>query len=114
MALIDGDGAIFQDKLLSAGADGGSEAGHMLLKEIKQHVQQRHENASALWPIMVQIYCNFEGLSRKLAQIGVIKSTAEFRAFAAEFNLSQPLFSLVDVGSGKERADHKIKGMVFL
>ena len=26
------------------------------------------------------------------------------------FSLNQPLFSFVDVGSGKERADHKIKG----
>ena len=29
------------------------------------------------------------------------------------FSLNQPLFSFVDVGSGKERADHKIKGELF-
>lgn len=37
--------------------------------------------------------------------------TAEqFEAFVAGFNSASPLFSLVDVGSGKERADEKIKG----
>lgn len=59
---------------------------------------------------MVQIYCNFDGLSRKLAQVGILKSPGELYQFARAFSLSQPLFSFVDVGSGKERADHKVKG----
>lgn len=33
----------------------------------------------------------------------------ELQAFARSFSLAQPLFSFVDVGSGKERADHKIR-----
>lgn len=109
LALIDGDGAIFQDQLLRGVIHGGSEAGHLLHSEIKRHIQERHEG-SGHWAIMVQIYANFEGLARKLVSIGMLRTTGEFDAFAKSFNLSQPLFNLVDVGSGKERADHKIKG----
>lgn len=97
---------------MKAGAEGGSEAGHILLSEIKHHIQERHEGGSGHWPVMLQIYCNFDGLSRKLAQIGILRAPADFHNFARAFNLSQPLFSLIDVGSGKERADHKIKGML--
>ena len=59
---------------------------------------------------MVQIYANFEGLGRKLSSVGIIKTPQDLHAFARSFSLNQPLFSFVDVGSGKERADHKIKG----
>jgi len=59
---------------------------------------------------MVQIYANFEGLSRKLAQVGILKSPGELQAFARGFNYAHALINFNDVGSGKERADHKIKG----
>lgn len=60
---------------------------------------------------MVQIYCNFEDLSRKLASVGILNNSGELHEFARAFSLNQPLFSFIDVGRGKERADHKIKGM---
>lgn len=59
---------------------------------------------------MVQVYANFEGLARKLCSVGIIKLPLDLHAFARSFSLNQPLFSFIDVGSGKERADHKIKG----
>lgn len=59
---------------------------------------------------MVQIYANFDGLSKKLAQVGILKSPQEFHEFIRAFNLNQALFQFIDVGFGKERADHKIKG----
>ncbi|KAK7547013.1 C-x8-C-x5-C-x3-H type zinc finger protein [Phyllosticta citricarpa] len=114
LALIDGDGAIFQDALLKAAAAGGSDAAHKLLSEIRDHVLNVYEGASGSWSIMVQIYANFEGLSRKLTSVGILKSPAEFYAFARAFTLNQPLFNMIDVGSGKERADHKIKEMLRL
>jgi hypothetical protein len=30
--------------------------------------------------------------------------------FARAFSLNKSLFSFIDVGSGKERADHKVRG----
>ena len=52
---------------------------------------------------MMQIYVNLEGLGRKLAAIGMISNPAEIHGFTRAFSLNQPLFSIVDVGSGKER-----------
>ena len=63
---------------------------------------------------MVQIYLSLDKLAIKLASVGLLRSPQEFRAFAQSFNVNQPLFSIIDVGHGKERADHKIKGIISL
>ncbi|KAL9077342.1 MAG: hypothetical protein Q9157_003378 [Trypethelium eluteriae] len=97
LALIDGDGAIFQDALLKEGRDGGADAAHRLLTEIKQYVQANFENAGA-WSVMVQVYTNLEGLGRKLFSLGMISSPTEIHAFSRAFSLNQPLFSIIDVG----------------
>ncbi|EKG22351.1 C-x8-C-x5-C-x3-H type zinc finger protein [Macrophomina phaseolina MS6] len=109
LALIDGDGAIFTEGLLRAGAEGGSDAAHKLQSEIRNHILDVYGGAAGDWSVMVHIYANLEGLSRKLASVGIIKSPVELHNFTRAFNLHQPLFNFIDVGSGKERADHKIK-----
>ncbi|EFQ91728.1 hypothetical protein PTT_11369 [Pyrenophora teres f. teres 0-1] len=112
LALIDGDGAIFQDALLqAAGGNGGSEAASRLYHAIRGHVASLYNN-SANWPIMVQIYLSLDKLAIKLASVGLLRSPQEFRAFAQSFSVNQALFSIIDVGQGKERADHKIKEML--
>lgn len=62
---------------------------------------------------MVQVYSNLDGLARKLYSVGIIKSVTDLHEFSRSFSLNQPLFSFVDVGSGKERADHKIRGKLL-
>jgi hypothetical protein len=110
LALIDGDGAIFQDALLQAAAgDGGSEAASRLYHAIRNHVATVHSN-SGNWPIMVHMYLSLDKLAVKLAQVGLLRTPSEFRTFCQRFSVNQPLFSIIDVGQGKERADHKIKG----
>ncbi|KAF1828438.1 hypothetical protein BDW02DRAFT_512283 [Decorospora gaudefroyi] len=112
LALIDGDGAIFQDALLQAAAgDGGSEAASRLYHAIRDHVASQY-NKSGNWPVMVQIYLSLDKLAVKLATVGLLRSPQELRAFAQRFSVNQPLFSIIDVGQGKERADHKIKEML--
>jgi len=101
---------MFLESFLRAGQDGGSGAAHTLLDGIKKYVQNKHPE-STNWSIMVQIYANFDGLSKKLTSIGVLESPSEFHEFIRAFNLNQALFQFVDVGIGKERADHKIKGL---
>ncbi|KAH7049201.1 hypothetical protein B0J12DRAFT_711004 [Macrophomina phaseolina] len=112
LALIDGDGAIFTEALLRAGAEGGSDAAHKLQAEIRNHILDVYEGSAGSWSIMVYIYANLEGLGRKLASVGILKSPQELHIFARAFTLHQPLFNFIDVGSGKERADHKIKEMI--
>jgi hypothetical protein len=59
---------------------------------------------------MVQIFYNMEGLSHKLRSSGIFKNPNEMAPFARAFSLNKSLFSFIDVGSGKERADHKVRG----
>jgi len=112
MALIDGDGAIFQDALLqAANGDGGSEAASRLYNAIREHVASLYSNSDH-WPIMVQLYLSLDKLAIKLAQVGLVQTPQDLRLFAQRFSVNQPLFSIIDVGQGKERADHKIKEML--
>ena len=60
---------------------------------------------------MVHIYVSLDKLGQKLASVGLSKSAADLRGFAQSFSVNQPMFSIIDVGHGKERADHRIKGM---
>lgn len=62
---------------------------------------------------MVQIYVSLDKLGQKLQQVGLLTNTQDIRTFAQAFNVNQPLFSIIDVGHGKERADHKIKGKML-
>jgi hypothetical protein len=96
--------------LLKAGAQGGSEAASKLHHAIQEHIASIYNN-SGHWPIIVQVYVSLEKLSHKLAQVGLLKNANELRLFAQSFGVNQPLFSIIDVGQGKERADHSIKGM---
>lgn len=60
---------------------------------------------------MVNVYLSLDKLAQKLAQVGLLRTQPDLRAFVQRFNVNQPLFTIVDVGQGKERADHKIKGL---
>nr|XP_036577175.1 C-x8-C-x5-C-x3-H type zinc finger protein [Colletotrichum truncatum]KAF6784087.1 C-x8-C-x5-C-x3-H type zinc finger protein [Colletotrichum truncatum] len=114
--IIDGDGAVFQDALLKKGVDGGAEAGYLLWAEIKKYVTDAYpESASEDWSIIVQIVLNMDGLAKKLHASGIIPNSTVERTladFGRGFGRSQPLFSFIDVGSGKESADHKIREML--
>jgi hypothetical protein len=56
------------------------------------------------------MYSNLGGLSGLYVRNGVISSMSQLFVFARGFNSSQDMFNLVDVGTGKEGADHKIRG----
>ena len=127
LCLIDGDGYVvctlssralgptleakssqFEDDLIKQGASGGGEAANRLLDNIKRHVQQY--DGAIHWKIIIRIYANLEGLLKKYAYIGFAEEERSLRQFVWGFTQSQPLFDFVDVGQGKERADHKIRG----
>lgn len=54
---------------------------------------------------------NLSGLGKKLSDVGIIQSVSQLGEFARGFTYTQPLFSIVNVGSGKERADAKCREM---
>ncbi len=111
VCLIDGDGAIFAPELILKKQEGGRLAAQQLSESIHYH------NPSAqpchLWTF---IFFNKRGLMETFARAG-----GEFRGvrealdeFVLAFNQSSERFMMVDVGSGKEAADAKIKGICAL
>ena len=110
LVLIDGDGAVFQEKLYQAATEGGGDAAHQLYQEVKRHVADLypHDNTSG-WNIMANVFCNVEGLVSKLRAVNILRSPSDFPQFARAFGLNQSLFSMIDVGAGKERADYKLR-----
>jgi len=99
---------IFNDALLQAGPDGGAEAASKLHEEITKHIESKIDDTNH-FDIVVQLYCNFIGLANKLTNCGILERPADLRAWIHSFNYNQGLFNFIDVGEGKERADHKIK-----
>lgn len=93
--------------------DGGADAAQELYTQIRTHVAECYPDRNTSgYDIMVQIFYNMEGLSHKLKSLGVFKNPNEMAPFARAFSLNKSLFSFIDVGSGKERADHKVRGIL--
>ena len=107
----------FQDKLYAIGKEGGAEAAHQLHGEIKSHLKTTYPDANVDdWNIVVQVVLNLQGLASKLLACNIVSHPNEVFEFARAFGRAQPLFNFVDVGAGKECADHKIREVlrVFL
>ena len=108
MCLIDGDGNIFSSELLAQGHAGGRRAAALLTQNLGEYAVPEG-GASGRAQLWLTVYCNKRGLAEALAANGVCSSDV-FEDFVLGFNQAAPLFSFVDVGSGKEAADSKIKG----
>lgn len=100
---------LFADRLIQAGPQGGAEAAQSLNSEIRNYITSTM-GASGEVDIVVNIFLNLRGLASKLAACGIIQNPPDLLNWTAAFSVNQSLFSIIDVGVGKERADHKIKG----
>lgn len=108
LCLIDGDGNIFLPELITSGQEGGRRAAALLNQGLTEHIAAV-EPSSGRAQVWLTIYCNQKGLAETL--VNNKACTAEqFDDFVTGFNQASPLFSIVDVGIGKEAADAKIKG----
>ncbi len=81
----------------------------MLTKGLTDHTATVDPRMSARSRVWLTVYCNKQGLSDTLIANDVCTSE-QFEAFFLGFNQAAPLFSIIDVGTGKEAADTKIKG----
>ena len=104
LCLIDGDGCIFNESLLSQGLEGGREAA----SQLRMHIAGHHlDNAD----ILVHVFFNREGLGKTVKSYLNVQP-ATFNAFISGFNTASPLMSMLDVGAGKEAADSKIRELM--
>ncbi|CAN8101948.1 unnamed protein product [Discula destructiva] len=111
--IIDGDGAKFRDDLFRNGDHGGGYAAQELKKQIKCHLQAKFPDTSIEnWNIIVHFYANMDGLAKTLASRQILPSWSDLQKFASGFGRANSLFSFVDVGYGKDKADHKCREML--
>jgi len=119
LVLVDGDGYVFSDTLLSkrvdgTQADGGNVAAQLLNDEVRESLL-RKGNGLENCQIMVRIYANVFGLSTALHRAGVLGSDSRSLApFIANFNRSYGLTEFVDAGPLKENADAKLRALLRL
>ncbi|KAL8879039.1 MAG: hypothetical protein Q9198_003273, partial [Flavoplaca austrocitrina] len=99
----------FRAQFLNKNEEGGQEAADELLHQIKTHLESLNMDTSST-DILVRAYASFRGLARACVIKAGMKEIASFGRFANGFDGRRALFDFVDVGFGKERADHKIKG----
>ena len=110
MVLIDGDGTIFNDKLLAKGEAGGKDAAAYLWSSVSQFVHERIPDLATDYKIVTRVYANLKGLGDVCQRAGLVETPAVINDFARGFTGSKQLFDFVDVGVGKDRADDKISG----
>ncbi|VDB99669.1 unnamed protein product [Peniophora sp. CBMAI 1063] len=108
VCLIDGDGTIFAQDLLMAGRNGGRQAASLLNQGLMNYIAGLDDNLPPRCQVWLSIYCNKKGLTDTLVNNNVC-SYEQFEEFYHGFNQASPMFSIVDVGYGKEAADAKIK-----
>lgn len=114
LVLVDGDGYIFNDDLVRANAEGGSNAAQMLNSCIRECLPTVVRNSDQC-RIMVRIYANLAGLSKALSKAKLVGPEKRSLApFAASFTRSQDLFDFIDADDKKEGADFKIREMFRL
>ncbi|KAF9515833.1 hypothetical protein BS47DRAFT_1327804 [Hydnum rufescens UP504] len=101
LCLIDGDGCIPSEAYLSLGKEGGRRAAARLTQELVTSMGR----SAQLYTV---VYFNRWGLADCL-EANDICSFRELDGYVLGFNQSSPLFSMVDVGSGKEAADSKLR-----
>ncbi|KII94335.1 hypothetical protein PLICRDRAFT_424408 [Plicaturopsis crispa FD-325 SS-3] len=108
LCLIDGDGNIFSQDHIKLGQAGGRQAAMLLTRGLTDHAMSLNEGSTGRGQVWLTVYCNKTGLLDTLTSANIC-TAAEFEAFVLGFNQASPLFSISDVGSGKEAADAKIK-----
>ncbi len=108
--LIDGDGMIFDNKLISKGEAGGKEAAGLLWKFVTEYAHQHMTNLPSDYKIVTRVYANLAGLGDICQRSGIVDRADMIENFARGLTGSKQLFDFVDVGVGKDRADDKISG----
>ncbi|KAF2230961.1 hypothetical protein EV356DRAFT_452845 [Viridothelium virens] len=115
LVLIDGDGYIFADDLISKYVDGqrkcteegGLKAADLLDNAIRNDLRRRSLDRCR---VEVLVYANVAGLSKALARQGLAgQHSRSLAAFATGFTRGRSHFDYVDAGELKEGADFKIK-----
>lgn len=113
LVLIDADpdGYVFDDKYLLRGTNGGREAALVLKSELQRELRQTSPNVAEL-PFILKLYANVDKLGEAMYKHGMQEASNLLRDFCRGFCQTGGLSEFIDVGDGKDRADHQIKGVL--
>ena len=100
LVLIDGDGMIFEDRLVQNGEAGGREAAGLLWNAVMDHFQSDTSLPSDI-KIVTRVYANLKGLGDICKRSGILITSSTMEDFGRGFTGSKQLFDFVDVGVGK-------------
>ncbi|KAH8106088.1 hypothetical protein BXZ70DRAFT_415569 [Cristinia sonorae] len=103
VCLIDGDGYIFSRSLITQGQEGGRLAAAKLSESIRDFIRSDGTQ------IYVYVFIHKQGLTNILRRCGLEAVARHLEEFMIGFNQSTERFIFVDVGSGKEAVDSKIR-----
>lgn len=108
--MIDGNGNIFTQSLLTQGQRGGRCAAQQLTKGIAEFLSKEDVYAFgrqlSFW---VTVYFNKAGLLNSLVAHDIC-TQEQLDSFLAGFSQASPRFSVIDVGDDNESAEAKIRG----
>lgn len=113
--LIDGDGTVFHESLVSQGAQGGKMAAKLLLSSLPNLIQStvpevaKQKGISSLTGnVMVNVFVNRYGLAGALAKSGLVQSVSMVTEFLMGLCQAHDSLNVIDSGPGKEATDSKI------
>ncbi len=101
----------FRQDLLQSSEKGGWKAADELVHAVQSSLSDEDLGLDAE-NIMAWAFADFEKVTIHLLHHLNIAEDMQLYQFARGFNARGPLFHFDDVGFGKERADHKLKGML--
>ncbi|KAJ3460531.1 hypothetical protein MRS44_011398 [Fusarium solani] len=105
--LVDGDGAKFQDGFLQDPEEGATNAALAIRQHIAEYVKDT--DLSGDITIFARVFANVKDLAHSLRLSGIVSYEDKFLKFVTNFTNARAEFDFVDVGSGKENADSKIR-----
>lgn len=114
VCLIDGDGNIFAPNYLKQCRAGGANAAHELCKHILEYIRgpQTDFPSDISVDISISVFLHKRGLAGVLRDEGYITNYRDFDEFITGFTQSGARHLMIDVGSGKDAADSKLRGIL--
>lgn len=97
------------DDFLQQGEQGGQNAATQLSTALEDYISSNFPSITTP-KIMTKIYANVKGLSDLCVKGGIINEPTLLDDFVRGFNGTVPLFDLVDIGAGNDKAHDKIGG----
>jgi hypothetical protein len=91
---------------------GGQAAADQFMGKVREHLASLGSaiKEPKTVPVMVKAFANLSGLAQACAREKKVKSVGDIAQFWIGFTRRYALVDFVDVGSGKEEADNKIRG----